>query len=80
MYVFPQVWGSTALGFGGVGGQMMTTANTYVFIDKYSEQNCFVYFGGRFAYEAPYCQEFIDDVRRNKMEPVNRKGKYKTRT
>lgn len=30
MYVFPQTWGSTALGFGGYGGQAITEAYTTV--------------------------------------------------
>lgn len=30
MYVFPQTWGSTALGFGGCGGQAITEAYTTV--------------------------------------------------
>ena len=28
--IFDQLWGSTALGFGGIGGQTMTTATTVV--------------------------------------------------
>ena len=30
LHTFEQTWGSTALGFGGVGGQAITTARTYV--------------------------------------------------
>lgn len=78
MYTFTQLWGSTALGFGGVGGQAMTTANTYVFVPECVNQDCFVYFGGRFAYSAPFCQTFMDDVRSQRMEPVSQIGKYKT--
>lgn len=78
MYTFPQVWGSTSLGFGEVGGRAMTTANTYVFIPEGVNQDCFIYFGGRFAYNVPYCQALIDDVRSQNMEPVNRSGKYKS--
>lgn len=47
-YAFPQTWGSTALGFGGIGGQAMTTAQTYVVI---TYGTVYVYFGSRFAYE-----------------------------
>jgi hypothetical protein len=48
--IFSQTWGSTALGFGGIGGQMMTSAYTIlVFVE--SKTKCFVYFAGRFAYE-----------------------------
>lgn len=73
---FEQVWGSTALGFGGVGGQAMTTANTYVFIPMCVDQKCFVYFAGRFAYSVPYSEALIDDARKGKMAPVYQSGKY----
>ena len=47
---FSQTWGSTALGFGGMGGASMTTALTLVI-------ECgrihYVYFGGRLAYSVP---------------------------
>lgn len=46
-YAWPQVWSSTALGFGGVGGQMMTSAQTFVVL---TDALAYVYFGGRFAY------------------------------
>lgn len=46
--MFPQVWGSTALGYGGVGGAAMTTAYTVVVSDH---NHVCVYFGsGRLAY------------------------------
>jgi len=47
--MFPQTWGSTALGFGGIGGQAITSA--YVCIIESDILGQFaVYFGGRFAY------------------------------
>lgn len=76
IYIFQQIWGSTALGFGGIGGQAMTSAYTYVFIPVNVNQNCFVYFDGRFAYEAPYSDTFMEDVINHNMESVARKGKY----
>lgn len=48
--MFPQTWGSTALGFGGVGGQAITTAYTIVLENGLDGQHA-VYFGGRFAYK-----------------------------
>lgn len=45
--MFAQTWGSTALGFGGIGGAAMTNAYTVVL---YCEGRYAVYFGGRFAY------------------------------
>ena len=59
VHMFEQTWGSTALGFGGMGGQAMTTANTYVFVPVTCNQNAFVYFGGQFAYEAEINSVFI---------------------
>ena len=76
IYIFQQIWGSTALGFGGIGGQAMTSTYTYVFVPVNSNQNCFVYFDGEFAYEAPYSDIFMEDVAKHRMEPVHRKGKY----
>lgn len=77
MITFTQIWGSTALGFGGIGGQAMTEANTYVFIPVSCHQKCFVYFAGRFAYTADFCEAFKEDVRKNRMEPVSNAGKYR---
>lgn len=51
--MFPQTWGSTALGFGGVGGQAITSAYTVV-VECARVGAKAVYFGGRFAYLVPY--------------------------
>lgn len=79
IYIFEQVWGSTALGLGGVGGQAMTAANTYVFIPISTNEKCFVYFGSRFAYAVPYSRVFWEDVAKQNMEPVYHSGKYYTK-
>lgn len=79
LHTFEQVWGSTALGFGGIGGQAMTSARTYVFVPVTCDQKCVVYFGGRFAYMADYCDELKEDIRKQQMEPVSRAGKYKVK-
>lgn len=76
LHIFNQIWGSTALGFGGMGGQAITKARTYVFIPMVDGEDCIVYFAGRFAYKAPYSSVFAEDVRRQMMEPVYRTGKY----
>lgn len=47
--MFPQTWGSTALGFGGIGGQAITTAYTVIVSCDQSGASA-VYFGGQFAY------------------------------
>lgn len=50
--MFPQTWGSTALGFDGVGGQAITSAYTVV-VECVRTGFRAVYFGGRFAYLVP---------------------------
>lgn len=75
MYTFEQVWGDTTIGFSGVGGQVMTSARTYVFIPQIEEQ-CYVYFAGRFAYAVPYSQTLMTDIKAANMTSVAGKGKY----
>ena len=77
LYTFEQVWGSTALGFGGIGGCAMTSARTYVFIPEVGDQKCFVYFGSRFAYAVDYSEEFFKDVLNHDMASVAESIKYK---
>ena len=77
LHTFEQTWGSTALGFGGVGGQAMTSATTYVFIPIVINQKCFVYFAGRFAYAVDYSEKFMEDVLKCNMASVDESGKYK---
>ena len=76
IYIFEQVWGSTALGFGGIGGQAMTEENTYVFVPLNCDQKCFIYFGSRFAYEVEWSDTLMQDILAKKVEPVNRYRKY----
>ena len=77
LHTFEQTWGSTALGFGGVGGQAMTSATTYVFIPIVANQKCFVYFAGRFAYAVDYSDKFMQDVLGCNVASVYESGKYK---
>ena len=77
LHTFEQTWGSTTLGFGGVGGQMMTSATTYVFIPMGVNQKCFVYFAGRFAYAVDYSEKFMKDVLGCNVAAVYESGKYK---
>lgn len=51
--MFAQVWGSTALGHGGVGGASMTTAYTIVLHCRATGE-FLVYFGGMPAYKVRY--------------------------
>ena len=77
VHMFEQIWGSTALGFGGIGGQSMTTANTYVFVPVTCNQNAFVYFGSQFAYEAEVNSVFKEDLQKRTMKPCNQCGHYR---
>ena len=79
LYDFDQTWGSTALGFPGVGGSAMTTARTYVFI-PYKMNVAYVYFGSRFAYECDINDEFKKDLQNQKMADVMHSDKYKIRS
>lgn len=62
IYVWPQTWGSTAGGFGGIGGQMITSSLTTVVIGP--NQDACVYHGGRLAYK-------IDEISDHFRECVN---------
>ena len=77
LYTFNQTWSSTALGFDGIGGQAITQARTYVFVPMTCNQKCFVYFAGRFAYKADWCETLKEDIRNQKMAPVYQAGKYR---
>jgi len=72
--MFRQSWGSTSLGFGGIGGQAITTAYTIV-VECISEYA--VYFGGRFAYLITQPNEkFFEDVAAQQLADVAHKSKY----
>ena len=75
LYDFDQTWGSTALGFGGMGGQAITTARTYVFIPR-GTNNAYVFFGNRFAYSCPINDKFREDLDKHRMASVMERGRY----
>lgn len=68
--MFQQAWGSTALGFGGIGGQAITSAYTTVVIGPCADA-C-VYFAGRLAYhiKRPNMQ-FYEDMAAQHMCEVS---------
>lgn len=71
-YSFPQTWGSTALGFGGIGGAAMTTAQTVVVMDHGAPVgSAAVFFGGRLAYKINVVgEEFIKALDQRRMPSV----------
>lgn len=76
-HVFEQLWGSTALGFGGFGGSAMTSAYTVVCVPTRSKsEKCFVYFAGKYAYCVPFSEVFLNDIRCYNMESVEGSFKY----
>ena len=77
IHTFEQSWGSTALGFGGIGGQAITSAYTYVLTPLECNQDCFVYFAGKFAYKVPYSSTFMKDVYDKNVESVAKSIKYR---
>jgi hypothetical protein len=78
VYIFPQVWGSTALGYGGFGGQAITTAETIV-LHAQDENLVRVYFGGsRLAYQIKNPnQKFFEDLYAQRLVEVCKAGKYR---
>jgi hypothetical protein len=75
--MFPQIWGSTSLGFGGIGGQAITSAYTIVIQSDIDHSYC-VYFGGQFAYRIERSNEkFREDMLNQQLSQVaGAKGKY----
>ena len=65
--MFAQTWPSTALGFGGVGGQAFTSAYVCVIESNLIGQYA-VYFGGQLAYVIKHpIGKFFEDVSNQKM-------------
>lgn len=72
--MFIQSWGSTALGFGGIGGASVSDAYTIVI---HCRGEYAVYFGGRFAYRVRNPNSsFYDDLNSLRMSPVKGHTKY----
>lgn len=88
MYVFPQTWSSTALGFDGCGGQAITEAYTTVVemelhnIDKKTYDRTYdiiyaVFFDGRIAYMCLNPNAiFLMDLKNMDMESQKKARKY----
>ena len=74
VFMFPQGWSSTALGFGGIGGQAMTSAYTVIVSNL---KDWAVYFNGRLAYVITNPTiEFMEDLRNHNMAEVGKTGGY----
>lgn len=83
--MFTQMWGSTALGFDGIGGCAITTASVIIitgsFFSKDFSREVAVYFGGRHAYTIKNpSAAFADDVSKRSMADVrDAKKRYETK-
>lgn len=75
--MFTQTWSSTALGFGGIGGQAFTSAYVCVIESNLSAQYA-VYFGGRLAYVIVRPNgKFFEDIAGQRMVDASKgKGTY----
>jgi hypothetical protein len=77
--MFPQTWGSTALGHGGMGGAAVTTAYTVV-LECMRTQEFLVYFGGQYCYtvsiSSANIQAFAEDCRNHCLESKRKSEKY----
>jgi hypothetical protein len=77
--MFPQTWGSTALGHGGMGGAAMTTAYTIV-LECYATREFLVYFGGQVCYkvnrDSVNFNVFIEDCKNHKLVSKRESSRY----
>lgn len=72
---FSQTWGSTCLGFCGIGGQALTSAITSVVFR--TDGKIDVLFGGRKAYTVPKMnQAFYDDLTKRYVKSVSESKVY----
>ena len=77
--MWPQTWGSTALGHGGMGGAAVTTAYTVV-LECYHTQEFLVYFGGQWCYtvsrRSANIQAFVEDCKNHCLASKRESEKY----
>lgn len=79
MVAFTQLWSSTALGFGGIGGSAMTTGLTTIYIIPNTKTTeGWVFFNSGFAYKAEIDDTFLKDMEKRYMPSREiAKTKYK---
>lgn len=76
LILFSQTWGSTALGFSGIGGQAITSAYTTVVIHE-ALGVIGVYFNEGYAYTVLCPTEaFIEDLKKHNLSGVRGHSKY----
>ncbi len=77
--MWPQTWGSTALGHGGMGGAAVTTAYTIV-LECYATQEFLVYFGSQMCYKVDRRSKnlttFVEDCKNRDLASKRDSEKY----
>ena len=77
--MWPQTWGSTALGHGGMGGAAVTTAYTVV-LECYHTQEFLVYFGSQMCYKvdrrSKNLDAFVEDCKNHNLASKRDSGRY----
>ena len=81
--MFPQLWGSTCLGFDrtktgatAIGGSALTKAYTTVFHEK-NRDIFFVFFDGRIAYRVDHATDlFYSDMRNHCLKSISEAMKF----
>lgn len=78
--MYPQTWGSTALGHGGIGGAAISTAYTVV-LECMDTQEYLVYFGGQLCYtvsrRSANFNVFIEDCKNQCLASKHKSGVYR---
>lgn len=78
--MYPQTWGSTALGHGGIGGSSMSTAYTVV-LECMDTQEYLVYFGGQWCYtvsrRSDNFTKFKEDIMNQCLASKHKSGVYR---
>lgn len=72
--MFIQTWSSTALGFGGIGGQMITDASTICVY--WTSGYIDIFFGGHFAYRKFKTTTLLEDIKNECLVETYNSSKY----
>ena len=72
IYVWPQTWSDTNCGFGGMAGQMITSASTVVVVGPM--QDACVFHGNRLAYKIEHVSEYFWICVKNQKMPGKRES------
>ena len=75
-FIFEQTWGNTSGGFETIGGCAMTRQQTIVIVPRNSKERALVYFDGRFAYDVPVTDVFLEDLKKERIAGCSSKNKY----